>query len=221
MTSKTITVVTDSPGGWFDPYAADLVQRLAADGHSARLAIRHDQIPKGDIAFHLACTRITPPEVLARNALNLVVHASHLPKGRGFSPLVWQILEGLNDIPVRLIEALDDVDSGAIRMAETLRFQGHELNEEMRARLGEISVDMCIRFVREPQRYPPVEQVGEPSWYERRRPRDSRLDTGRTLADQFPLLRVVDNERYPAFFDLNGRRYVLRVEDAGPSPEAA
>ena len=36
--------------------------------------------------------------------------------------------------------------------------------------------------------------------------------TQRTLAEQFNLLRTVDNTRYPAFFDLQGHRYRLHIE---------
>jgi sialic acid synthase SpsE len=35
-------------------------------------------------------------------------------------------------------------------------------------------------------------------------------DPSKTIAEQSDLLRVVDNERYPAFFDMRGKRYVLR-----------
>ena len=31
---------------------------------------------------------------------------------------------------------------------------------------------------------------------------------------QFDLLRVVDTERYPAFFDCRGRRYIVKIEKA-------
>ena len=48
---------------------------------------------------------------------------------------------------------------------------------------------------------------------------DSRLDPDDTIAQQFNLLRVVDNERYPAFFELLGRRYILKIEAADtPDP---
>jgi methionyl-tRNA formyltransferase len=32
------------------------------------------------------------------------------------------------------------------------------------------------------------------------------------LAEQFDLLRVVDSERFPAFFEYRGRRYKLKIE---------
>lgn len=73
---------------------------------------------------------------------------------------------------------------------------------------------MCERFV---ELYPSIiacgkEQEGEESFYPRRRPEDSRIDIGKSIKDQFDLLRVVDNERYPAFFEYNGCRYVLKIE---------
>ncbi len=42
-------------------------------------------------------------------------------------------------------------------------------------------------------------QQGEASYYRRRRAADSQLDPHCSLAEQFNLLRVVDNQRYPAF----------------------
>ena len=55
------------------------------------------------------------------------------------------------------------------------------------------------------------DQLGEPSYYSRRQPTDSQLDPERSLAEQFNLLRVVDNESYPAFFHWGGRRYSVQV----------
>jgi methionyl-tRNA formyltransferase len=51
-----------------------------------------------------------------------------------------------------------------------------------------------------------------PTYYRRRTPEDSRLDPQRSIAEQFDLLRVVDPDRFPAFFDLCGHRYVVRIE---------
>ena len=54
-------------------------------------------------------------------------------------------------------------------------------------------------------------QHGEASHYRRSRPADSSLDQEATLAEQFDLLRDVDNDRYPAFFEWRRRRYQLHV----------
>lgn len=215
---RTITVVGDTPG-WFDPFAQELVARINAGGDRAAFARTHAEIPSGHIAFYLSCSRITPPDVLARNSLNLVVHASRLPSGRGFSPLVWQVLEGSNEIGVTMIEAVEQVDAGEVFMRADMQLEGHELNGEMRGRLGKLIVHMCLQFLSAPNAPKAEAQVGEPTWYSRRKKADSRLDPSKTIAEQFPLLRVVDNERYPAFFDYRGHRYVLKIEDQGPTPK--
>ena len=151
--------------------------------------------------------------MLAKFRHNLVVHESDLPQGKGRSTLTWQILEGRNRIPVTLFEAAEKVDSGVIYSQEWLQFGGHELIDELRAALAQATIVLCRQFVAE---YPKIvvqarPQTGDESFYPRRKPEDSRLDPSRTLADQFQLLRVVDNERYPAFFEWRGSMYALRI----------
>lgn len=210
---RKVSVVVDNDS-WVVPHTEELVRALNINGDDAVLCRAHDAVAEGAVAFYIGCTSITPPDVLARKQRNLVVHASDLPKGRGFSPLTWQILEGRNDIPVCLLEAVAGVDSGPIVYRDGLPFEGHELIDEMRDALGGKTVEMCRRFMDEetPPRGAP--QEGEPTRYSRRRPEDSRLDPDRTIAEQFDLLRVVDNGRYPAYFDLRGRRYRVLVEKA-------
>ena len=76
------------------------------------------------------------------------------------------------------------------------------------------TVRLCTNWLRN---YPfsaasPQPQVGAESFYGRRRPEDSRIDPARSLQEQFPLLQVVDNQAYPAFFELKGRRFRISVE---------
>lgn len=60
----------------------------------------------------------------------------------------------------------------------------------------------------------PVEQsvANGTRYYRRRTPEDSRLDPELPIAQQFDLLRICDPDRYPAFFELHGHRYRLRLE---------
>jgi hypothetical protein len=58
----------------------------------------------------------------------------------------------------------------------------------------------------------PIQQMGETSWFKRRKQADSKLDPNKSILEQFGLLRTVDNERYPAYFELAGRRYFLKIE---------
>ncbi len=210
---RRLSVVVDNPS-WILPVAERLVAKLNGSGDDAALCRGHAEVRDGVAAFYLGCTHMTPPHVLACNRRNLVVHESDLPQGRGFSPLTWQILEGRAEVPVCLLEADREADSGPVIYRETIRFAGHELIGEMRGRLGDTTVGLCRRFLSEPSPPAGVPQAGAPTFYSRRKPRDSRIDPRRSIADQFDLLRVVDTERYPAFFEWLGHRYKLTIEKA-------
>ncbi|WP_287162823.1 hypothetical protein, partial [Clostridium sp.] len=63
-------------------------------------------------------------------------------------------------------------------------------------------------------RYPNIKgkpQQGESSFYIKRGPKDSKLDINKTIKEQFNLLRIVDNERYPAYFMFNNKKYIVRI----------
>ena len=201
---------------WILPFAEKVVAELQAAGDHAALIRQHDDVPHGAVAFYLGCVKVTPPTILARNKKNLVVHASDLPKGRGFSPLVWLILDGINKIPVCLIEAAEAVDAGAIVYKEYISFEGHELNDELRAAIGAMHIALCTRYLAEVDPPQGLMQQGEPSYYPRRKPADSRVDPNKTIAEQFDLLRVVDSDRYPAYFEYRGREYELHIKKKGP-----
>lgn len=215
---RTVSVVVDNPS-WILPYAERLVAACWDQGDKAYLCRNHGDVRHGAVAFYLGCLRITPPEIVARNAWNLVVHESGLPLGRGFAPLNWQILEGRNEIPVCLLHIAAEPDAGSVVYRDMIRFQGHELASELRAAQGAKTVELCLRFLAQAE--PPAgrPQKGEPTWYPRRRPADSRLNPDQTIAEQFNLLRIVDNQAYPAFFDLHGERYTLRIERVAADEE--
>lgn len=171
----------------------------------------HDivQLPEADFCFCLSFGQLLPKVVRAQFRHTLVVHESDLPQGKGWSPLTWQILEGKQRIPVTLFEAAEHVDSGDLYAQRWLQFQGHELIDDLRAAQAEATLELCRWFV---DHYPASAaqarpQTGAESLYPRRCPDDSRLDPYRTIAEQFDLLRVVDNRRYPAFFECLGHRY--------------
>lgn len=215
MKPRSISVVVDSPN-WVMPYAEDFVRELVKGGDDARLCRDHAEVGRDGVAFYLGCEKITPPDVLARNHRNLVVHASDLPRGRGFSPLTWLTLEGKTDIPICLFEAVTELDAGAVVYRDVLPLGGHELIDEMRAGLGPKQIELCRRFLANEGPKAGVAQMGEPTYYGRRRPSDSRLDPHKSIVEQFDLLRVVDNESYPAFFEHRGHTYKLAIQKFEP-----
>ena len=209
-----IAIVT-SAGSWMQRHVERLHEALA-ESHVVTTYHQHEDVAACDIAIYLSYTRIVPADVLARARSNVVVHASDLPRGRGMSPMTWQILAGARSIPVTLFEAVEALDAGPIYLQTHMSTVGNELLPELREALAAITVDMCREFV---ARFPTIiaegrPQRGESSVHQRRRPNDSRLDPSVPLAEQFDLLRVVDNERYPAYFTYRGRTFKLTIEPA-------
>lgn len=208
----TVYIVVDNTDSWMMPYAHLLFQEIKTKQHIVFLVHSYNSIVKSDITFLLSCEKIISEESLQRSKHNLVVHESKLPEGRGWSPLTWQILEGKNKIPITLFEAQASVDSGEIYGQDYMIFEGHELIDDMRKAQGISTINLCLKFLTNYPDITPQEQSGEPSFYAKRTPKDSELDVNKTIAEQFNLLRVVDNERYPAFFYFKGQRYNLKIE---------
>ena len=208
-----ITLITDNPKSWIMPFAAKLRETLRKK-HDVRWVFNPAKIQPSDLAVFLSCETIVKSNILRLSKHNLVVHPSRLPKGRGWSPLAWQILEGKNKIPVTMFEAAESVDSGEIYFQDQIIFEGHELVDELRQKQGGKAIALVEKFV---QRYPKISsraQQGRPSYYRRRTPLDSELQIEQSLKAQFNLLRVADNERYPAFFYYRGHKYVLKIYKA-------
>ncbi|BBL57675.1 hypothetical protein MKFW12EY_12880 [Methylomonas koyamae] len=208
-----ISVVSDS-SSWLNRYIPSLLSEWENMGHETHWLHCVEDIGYGDCVFFLGCSQIASGEVLSRNVHNLVVHESALPRGRGWSPLTWQILEGKNTIPIVLFEAASGVDSGNIYLIDNMNFNGTELIRELREIQAEKTVSLCNKFVLS---YPVIvsnakPQKGDATYYPRRTKKSSELDVDKSLREQFNLLRVVDNDNYPAFMMMNGKKYIIRIE---------
>ncbi|MCF6255898.1 MAG: methionyl-tRNA formyltransferase [Gammaproteobacteria bacterium] len=206
-----ITILVDTIDSWIHPWAKALKDQFDAIGHSVSYVGSANEIDNGDIAFLLGCIKLVSDDILHKNKFNLVVHPSDLPKGKGFSPVAWQVLEGKKEIPVVMFDAVPEVDAGDVYLRDVIRLDGTELNKEIKDKQGICTLFMCMKFVEHYDGLVPESQNGNESFYKRRTKEDSRLDPEKTIAEQFDLLRVVDNDRYPAFFYLNGERYILHV----------
>lgn len=194
--------------------------KRAGAEHDVELVQQKAKLTGGDVLFLISCHEIVLASDRQKYGASLVIHASDLPEGRGWSPHIWQILEGKNRITVSLIEARDPVDTGDIWAQRLLVLDGHELSDEINGKLFAIEIELMDHALEIIGSGTPTPQDDRPpSHYRRRTPEDSRLDPSRSIAEQFDLLRIADPQRFPAFFDLRGHRYVVRIEKAGASDE--
>ena len=54
-------------------------------------------------------------------------------------------------------------------------------------------------------------QKGKTSYFKKRTPKDSRLNINGSIKSQFNLLRICDNENYPAYFVFKKKKYILKI----------
>jgi methionyl-tRNA formyltransferase len=205
-TGLKIAILT-SPNQWFVSYASVLASEIGAN-----IFYEHESVDECyDVVFILSYHRIVSKVFLTKHKHNVVVHASDLPRGKGWAPMFWQVLEGKNTIPIVMLEADEGVDSGDIYLEDSIKLDGFELNNQLRQKLADKTTELCRRFI---DNYPlvPTKQLGAESFYKKRRPEDSRLDVNKSIKEQFLLLRIVDNDEYPAFFEIDGHRYNIKIE---------
>lgn len=189
------------------------INHMGSRGHSATLFYDKADLEGGDILFLVSCSQLINDTERNKFTNTLVLHASDLPNDRGWSPYIWSILDGNNLITVTLLEASDPVDTGAIWFKEKFCLEGHELLPEINNQLFETELDLMTKAVENFGNIVPMEQSGDSGLYRKKRsPEDSRLDPNKTIAEQFDLLRVVDSQRFPAFIDYRGKRYLVKIE---------
>ena len=141
--SVRVAILT-SKNQWFVPYAKELA-RLS----KAKLYFDSEEILETfEIVFILSYHKILEKHFLDKHQHNLVIHASALPKGKGWSPLFWQVLEGKRAIVFSLFAASVDVDSGEIYLQKTLHLSGVELYEELRELQAKMCIEMALEFLK-------------------------------------------------------------------------
>lgn len=207
-----ITIAT-SLSGWLLPHLNQWRDELVAQGHAVEIVGELTHPTEGDLLFLLSYWSIVPEHVLQKFSHCLVVHESELPHGRGWSPVSWAVLDGQSVVPGCLLEASANVDAGEIYYRDQMTLEGDELLDEIRELQAQMTFRLCNRFI---ANYPAVSrcgmpQQGTPTYLPRRGPPDSRLDPQKSIAEQFDLLRIVDNDSYPAFFEWRGQRYQLAI----------
>lgn len=204
-----IQLLIDNINSWILPYAESYIKVLSKKGFISKILNNHLEVENGDILILLSCEKKFTD--LSKNKNNLVVHESDLPMGKGWSPLTHQVLEGKNKIPVTLFEADKSFDGGKIYFKKFIDLNGDELIDELREKQAQMTFYLIDKFLRERSDIIGVKQKGKETFYQRRNPSHSELDINKSILENFNLLRVVDNQRYPAFFIHKNQKYIIKI----------
>ena len=116
------------------------VKSMTLKQHMVSLVFDKRELLGGDILFLVSCSQMIGEHERAKYKSTLVLHASDLPKRRGWSPHIWSILDGENEITVSLLEAAEPVDTGLIWLKTSFVLEGHELIDEINNKLFDVEI---------------------------------------------------------------------------------
>ena len=205
-----ITFLLDENNNWIEGYIKKIFS-IKNSKFYFKFVKDYKKIKNQNVVFIINYTKILPKSFLIQNDLNLVVHASNLPKGKGFAPIQWEILNNKNKFNICLIKAEEKVDSGGVIEENFFYLKGHELNTEIRKIQADQTIKIIKKFLKKYPKFKLTQQKGASTYFRRRQKKDSKLNVNKSLKSSFNLLRIVDNDKYPAFFEYKKKKYIIKI----------
>ncbi len=211
---KNIDIIIDNENSWMWDYIVMLENVLVPFSQNVRLFKNSVDIMHGDVLFILSCDKILNLKDLDKHKHNIVIHASDLPSGKGWSPWSWEVESGANKLTLTLFEAKLELDSGDWYLKDNINLDGTELIDDIRKLLALKEFDMIGEFLTQ---YPiqPKNQTGQESFYQKRTINNQEININKSILEQFNLLRVCDNDNYPAYFyiKIDGKiqKYIINI----------
>ena len=139
----------------------------------------------------------------------VIFHMTDLPFGRGGSPLQNLIVRGIHETKISALRCAHEVDAGPIYLKHPLSLHGSA--EDIYVMASEIIEKMIVEIINaNPQ---PMAQVGEPTFFKRRKPDQGNLLDAESLEQAFDLIRMLDADGYPHAF-INAGKFRMEFTSA-------
>tara|TARA_A100001015_G_scaffold313764_1_gene421741 strand:+ start:2121 stop:2753 length:633 start_codon:yes stop_codon:yes gene_type:complete len=168
---------------------------------------------KYDICLILSYYKKIKSIYLNRCNHNLVVHESDLPKGKGFSPLYWQILNNKTNITFTLFECSDKIDTGNYYIKKKFKFSPHLLYEQIKKQQLICALNLVSSFIslKKKGKLKLYYQRGKESFYRKFKELDNQININKSIKSQIGKLRTRDNELFPAYFIYKNKKFKLKI----------
>ena len=122
-------------------------QRIISKIHKSNkvfISTNIKDIKKFDYIFLIGFTKKIK---LDNNKHIFTIHESDLPKGRGHSPLKWQITKGKNTIICKLFKLNRKIDGGDVYSKEKLKILKTDLFDEIKSKQMKITEKLIVNFI--------------------------------------------------------------------------
>ena len=147
------------------------------------------------------------PDYIFQNYHCICFHESDLPKFRGGSPIQNQIIRNISKTKTTAFLMNEKVDGGPIIMKKNLSLEGNlrSILERMKKNdLEIINEIMKGNFKPKPQR-------GKGSFYKRRKPEDSQLNSlNHSKKYLYNFIRMLEDPYPNAFLKVNGNKIIFK-----------
>ena len=170
-----------------------------------------------DLIVALGISEIVPSAILDRAKLGcLGVHAAKLPDRPGAAPIVWAILDGLEETAVTLFRMNEGIDTGEIISVKPVSIEANDTAEDVRRKCDATLIDMLSQAL---PAYvhgdiQPQPQDTTASVYTRKRgPRDGELDLGQPAEEILRKIRALSSP-YPGAHFYAGDGTPIVIEKA-------
>lgn len=151
---------------------------------------------------------------LAKNiAVN--IHPTLLPKYRGYRSGPYIVINGETKSGVTIHELTVEMDKGDIFLQEEFEVTLFDTTKSVFEKAKELEKEMILVFFRllangELKRSKQDERLAT-TYNAIRTPKDSLLDSSKSLDELYNFIRSCDPENYPAFFYVNGEKVCLKI----------
>lgn len=209
MNKYKVTILIDTNNSWIEKFLKKI--RYNTKKYFIKFEKIENKIKNQDIVLVLSYTKVLKEKFIKRNKLVLIAHPSDLPKDRGFAPVQNQILKNKKKIYFSLIKAVKKIDAGPVCLKIPFFLDGLELYEDMRIKQGKAAVKLIEKFL---TKYPKVnfkDQIGISNYNKKRVNEDYRLNINKNIKSQLNILRICNNENYPAYFIYKKQKYILNI----------
>jgi len=212
LIKKKIAFLFDKTNPWLLRYLP-LLKKLKKKKYNYNFFKDYIKINNFEIVFVLGYTRILPESFIKQNKIVLIVHESNLPKFKGFAPMQWQILKNKKNITNSLVMLgnNDKVDSGKIVLQNKILLKGHELYDEIRKKQFDSTYRLIRKFLHIYPNFTIKKQKGKSTFLRKRKQEDSKISIDKNIKSQFNLLRICNNNGWPAFFMYKKNKYILKI----------
>lgn len=176
-----------------------------------------------DILVSCGFSYILPIATVEKARFAINVHATLLPKYRGYRSVPFIIMNGERESGVTIHFISDQMDDGDIILQESFPLNSFDTVKSHVRKSLEIEADLLLKAINQLKNgnFSRVKQNpnSASTYNQMRTPKDSIVDWNLSLKELYNSIRACDPKEYPAYFYLDGQKVCIKLWRPDKPPE--